>query len=323
MQELAFPVVEWLDCIRDEHRASVGGKAANLAKLIQAGFNCPRGFCVTTEAFSFALQRTGLYQWVKDTLQDSARSAEECASMIRSLLSRMEIPPEIAVATIQAHRQMVRRFGCDLVVAVRSSALSEDSEGSSFAGQFDSFLGVADEQDLLRKIVCCWMSLFNARSIAYVRRKAVGALPLAMGTVVQKLVRATKAGVMLTAHPVTSDADQIVVEATFGFGERLVSGRTTPDTYVLSKRDLVVVQAHIAEKQIATVFDYQKHQLVEAQIPPDSRDGPVLGSDELGELARVGRQIEAHFGTPQDIEWAMEGETVYIVQARPMTALRR
>jgi len=298
----------------------VGGKAANLGELIKAGISCPPGFCVTTRAFEFYLKASGLEEKFLAILHDASKSGSECASEISRLFQEIKVPEEVKAPIIQAYRQMEHVCGHGVPVAVRSSGLVEDVESSSFAGQFDSFLGIIGEQDLIRSISNCWMSLFNARSIAYSRRKRVGTIPLAMAVIVQKLVKAKKAGVMFTLHPVTLEKNHIVIEATFGLGERLVSGRVSPDTYILSKDDFTIIQRNIVEKKLATLY-IDSEGLAEREVDPNLQNAPALSDYELVELGRLGAQIEALFGEPQDIEWALESGVIYIVQTRPITVL--
>lgn len=314
--------IRWLDKIDHYDQPVVGGKAANLGKLIQAGISCPTGFCTTTEAFESYSRAAGVQEKILAILHDASKSSSECASRIGHLLQGAKVPEGIRASILEAYHHMEHRYGDGVPVAIRSSALVEDSESSSFAGQFDSYLCIKNEQDLIRGVRSCWISLFNARSIAYARRKNFGGMPLAMAVIVQKLVKATKAGVMFTVHPVTSDEDHIVVEATFGLGERLVSGRVSPDTYILSKkRGVAVVERTVVNKKFATLFNSESGELDECEVDPDLQDRPVLSDRELVELARLGIQIEDLFGTPQDIEWAVEDDTIYIVQTRPITVL--
>jgi len=320
MKSKTNPFIRWLDQIHGDDRSMVGGKAANLGELIKAGISCPPGFCITTKAFEFYLKASGLEEKVLAILNDTSKSGSECASEISHLLQGIKVPQEVKVAIIEAYHQIEYVCGHGVLVAVRSSALVEDVETSSFAGQFDSFLGVIGEQDLITSVSNCWMSLFNARSIAYSRRKRVGTIPLAMAIIVQELVKAKKAGVMFTVHPVTLEKNHIVVEATFGLGEQLVSGQVSPDTYILSKDDFTIMQRNIVEKKFATFYT-DSEGLVEREIDPNLQNVPALSDYELVELARLGTQIEALFGEPQDIEWALESGIIYIVQTRPITVL--
>lgn len=318
MRRRISPFIRWLDQIHDNERPIVGGKAANLAKLIQGGFACPPGFCITTEAFELYLETSGLRKRILTILQESSRSSIECASEISCALQKVRLPEEVETVAIEAYHEMERARGKAPVV-VRSSALVEDLESVSFAGQFDSFLGIISENDLISGIKKCWISLFNSRSIAYARRKCVR-MPLAMAVVVQNLVKAITAGVMFTVHPVTLEQNLVVIEATFGLGDQLVSGRASPDTYVLSKDDFTVVERNIVEKSTATIFDSERGKLVERKVDPNLQNVPALNAHELVKLTQLGKQIEALFGKPQDIEWAQD-DVIHTIQSRPITVL--
>ena len=319
MRHRISPFIRWLDQIHDNERPIVGGKAANLAKLIQGGFACPPGFCITTEAFELYLETSGLRKRILTISQESSRSNIECASEISRALQKVRLPEKVEVAAIEAYHEMERAYG-KTPVAIRSSALIEDLESVSFAGQFDSFLGIISENDLIDSIKKCWISLFNSRSIAYAQRKCVSGMPLAMAVVVQNLVKAKTAGVMFTVHPVTLEQNLIVIEATFGLGEQLVSGRVSPDTYVLSKDDFTVVERNIVEKSTAIIFDSDRGKLVERKVDPNLQNVPALNAHELVKLTQLGKQIEALFGKPQDIEWAQD-DVIHTIQSRPITVL--
>ena len=211
-----------------------------------------------------------------------AREADEAQALVRA-------------ATPPAHEleEAYRRLGGGRV-AVRSSACAEDSEAASFAGQQETYLEVEGAEDVCARVVDCWASFFSERALFY--RSHKGSLQdLAMAVVVQRMVAAEKAGVLFTVDPVQRRRDQMIVEAVFGLGEQVVSGEVTPDHYVVDRRGAV-----------------KRERLA-------SRG--VLHHEELAELAALGRQLEEHFGRPQDIEWAIEGGTVYLLQSRPVTAL--
>lgn len=312
--------IVWLNRTNCHKLSLLGGKALNLVKLNQAGVTCPVGFCVSAEAYDFYLEKSGLRRTVSGIVRNMDMSSVDCASMIRHVLQQVGIPKEVKNAVTEAHHEMEQLFGYRVPLAVRSSATGEDSVSYSFAGQFDSFLGVVGEQDLIMSLQHCWMSLFNARSIAYARRNDLGSPPLSMAVIVQKLVSATKAGVIFTDHPVASGLNQMIIEAVFGLGERLVSGRSSPDTYVLSKEDFSTVRKIIGREQLATLFDAENEELVEREVDPGLGEKTVMNQSELKELGHLGKKIEKIFGHPQDIEWAMEGNKFYIVQTRPITS---
>lgn len=323
MYVTSTPLIRWLDQIdENKHRSEVGGKAVNLAKLILAEVNCPPGFCVTTRAFDLFMDISTNKNIIIGLLRDSTISSNQCSSEITNLLSEVPVPIEIQTKVVDAYSQMIQQYGVETSFAVRSSAVVEDSKEHSFAGQFDTFLGVKTEEDLFDNIRNCWISLFSARSIAYSRRKKIGVLPLAMGVIVQKLVKALKAGVMFTIHPVEHNNDVIVIEAVFGLGEQLVSGRVSPDTYIVSKCDQKIIK-----KNIKNIIDIGTEGSNDLSLNGnhisrlDSRhpSAHVLSDQEICELSKTGNAIELLFGEPQDIEWAIDMSNFYIVQSRPVT----
>jgi len=262
----------------------VGGKAVNLCQLIQAGFNVPGGFVVTTSAFHFA--RDG-------GLQDRAPS----------------IPPQMA----DELRRQYRAIGSP-PVAVRSSATAEDLAHASMAGQYDTFLNVVGEDDLLDRVERCWASLDTPRVRAYLQQHAIPHEGVAMAVVVQRLVPAEIAGVLFTCNPRDERLDQMLIEATWGLGEMLVSGHVQPDTLTLDHASGRVLNLYVGDKSTALIAGGG-----EESTTADQRARCCLASQDVQSLWRLGRQIEKHFGSPQDVEWARSGGEIYLLQARAVT----
>jgi pyruvate,water dikinase len=281
-----------LDEITMDHLALVGGKAARLGDLTRAGFPVPSGFCVTSSAF-----------------ESCCRSD---ASMRR--LEIEEIPPEISAEIIECYQSLGQP-----AVAVRSSATAEDTQEFSFAGQYESFLQIVGTDRLLSAIRDCWASLWSPRAIGYRERVAPGGAPPAMGVIVQAMVPARASGVMFTANPVTSDREEIVITANPGLATLVVSGRVTPDTYRLDKAKVKVRERYIAEKVEMEVAEDDATRVV--PVPEKRRRASTLTGRQCSELGRLGRRIERHFGSPQDIEFVHDGERFCIVQSRPVTGL--
>ena len=253
-----------------------GGKGASLAAMTAAGLPVPPGFALRADALEGSVDAARLRELAGAGDHESARG----------LVLAAEAPREALAAAYD-------RLGGGRV-AVRSSACAEDSEAASFAGQQETYLGVAGYEELCRRVVDCWASFFSERALFYRRHK--GSLDdLGMAVVVQRMVEAEKAGVLFTVDPVQRRRDRMLVEAVFGLGEQVVSGEVTPDHYLIDRDGGV------------------KHERLVA--------GGVLADDELRELAQLGRRLEEHFGGPQDVEWAMVGDRVYLLQSRPVTTL--
>lgn len=274
-----------------------GGKGANLGELIRAGFPVPNGFVVTTAAYATLLATTRLGEQLAMLLsRTSTAGAPDDGSAIRAAFSSAPMPDPVR-AEIVAH---YRNLGGG-PVAVRSSATAEDLPGAAFAGQQDTYLDVAGDDALLEAVRNCWASLWTDRAIAYRRREGIDPHDVAIAVVVQDMVPADSAGVLFTANPVSGARDEVVIDAGRGLGEALVSGLVTPDHYVVDRHGLRERASGGAGSGAGTT--------------------PVLTAQQVSELADLGRRAAAHFGVPQDLEWAISGDRVHLLQARPMTAL--
>lgn len=280
----------------EEREDVVGGKAHNLARLTQAGFPVPSGFCLTADAYHRYLDTSDLTGKIEALLTHSDLSDDEKAHLVRQVITDATLPWDIRQAIVEAYYVLA---GGDplLPVAVRSSAIAEDAADVSFAGQHDTFLDVRGELALLESIKRCWASLWTARSLSYRARLRPDDPGAALAVVVQRMVAADRAGVAFTVDPITG-ADEIVVEATLGLGERLVSGSVTPDRYRVDKQTLEVRQASPARPGRA-----------------------VLNPIQLEQVARLATEVERLLGRPQDIEWAQTNGRTYLLQSRPVTSL--
>jgi len=328
MKEKAY--VLWFEEIDKSDLALVGGKSANLGELTKAGIPVPPGFAVTSYAYKEFIERTGLKEKISETLKEVAKSKdpkafEDVSRRIRKIIEEEEIPDDIARVIVEGYRKLCERVGrANVPVAVRSSATAEDLPGASFAGQQDTFLNVEGEDEVLLKVKKCWSSLFTPRAIFYRQEKGIDHDKVLMSVVVQKMVNAKAAGVMFTIHPVTGEEDKIVIEGSWGLGEAVVSGSVTPDTYVVDKKTLKIIERKIAEKTHEVVRDPSSGQTVKVEVPPERRKMPCLTDEEVMKLAELALKIEQHYRHPQDIEWAIDRDmkspdNVFIVQSRPET----
>ncbi|MBN1135249.1 MAG: phosphoenolpyruvate synthase [Anaerolineae bacterium] len=305
---------------------NVGGKGASLAQMVRAGLPVPHGFHVTTAAYNRFVVENDLQPGILAALApvDVAQPAtlEDASQAIRTLFGAAQTPPDVAGAIALAYAALAGR---DPVVAVRSSATAEDLPEASFAGQQDTFLNVDGYSKVLAAVKRCWASLWTARAIGYRARQGVGDEGLSLAVVVQILVPAEAAGILFTANPISGRRDQAMISAAWGLGEAVVGGMVTPDTIIVSKADGQVLEHHVAEKQIMTVrvptSGGDGGGTEEQPVPAELRQAPVLDHENAAELVRLGVQIEALYGTPMDIEWALADGAFSIVQARPITAL--
>lgn len=301
------------------HVAVVGGKGAHLGELLRmTGIRVPAGFCVTTEAFRRIMAEAAS---INDQLDRLARLQPDDREAIRSLsaeirrtLEEIAIPDDLAAAITRP----LARLGEQAAYAVRSSATAEDLPTASFAGQQDTYLNVVGPAAILRHISRCWASLFTERAVTYRLRSGFDHRKVQMAVVVQQMLFPEVSGILFTADPVTANRKVASVEAIFGLGEALVSGIVNADVYKV--RDGEVVARAVATKQLAiyaSAAGGTREQLVE----PERQRQPALRDEQAVRLAQLGRQIEAHFGNPQDIEWCLTGDDFQILQSRPITTL--
>jgi rifampicin phosphotransferase len=299
--------------------ARVGGKGAHLGELSRIeGIGVPTGFCVTTDAFRRVMATV---PWIDDRLDRLTRLGPNdreaigaLSAEIRRAIEQVTIPDDLAAAVTRS----LARLGEQAACAVRSSATAEDLPTSSFAGQQDTYLNVAGPAAILQHISRCWASLFTDRAVTYRLRNGFGHRKVQMAVVIQQMVFPQAAGVLFTADPVTSNRKITYVEASFGLGEALVAGLVNADVYKV--RDGDVVAKAVATKQLA-VHAAPGGGTRELAIEPEQQQQPALTDAQIVRLAQLGRQIEAHFGYPQDIEWCLAGDGFQIVQSRPITTL--
>jgi pyruvate,water dikinase len=308
--------------------AVVGGKGAHLGGLLRLeGVRVPAGFCVTTDAFRRILAEAPSIDGRLDRLSrlnpNDRDAIRTLSGEIRRTIEGIRIPGDLAAAITRALAQL----GAQAAYAVRSSATAEDLPTASFAGQHDSYLNVVGQAAILRHISRCWASLFTERAVTYRQRHGIDHRTVHMAVVVQRMVFPHAAGILFTADPITSNRRVASVEAGFGLGEALVSGRVNPDVFKV--RDGEIVAKAISVKQRA-VHASPAGGTQEKAIDPGQQEQPALTDAQVLRLAQLGRRIEAHFGCPQDIEWCLVDEfgdgalstrDFQIVQSRPITTL--
>jgi pyruvate,water dikinase len=293
----------------------VGAKALNLAALMRAGLPVPEGFCVTAEAYREYVSSMRL-----------GKPQRDCLAAIRELISSGELASETA-AEIRAAFKRLRTP----LVAVRSSGTAEDLPDHSFAGLYDTYLRATDAEGCINLVKRCWASLWTERAFDYRARNGLASTALvgqcdhdqaAMAVIVQQLVAADAAGVVFTADPVSGSPDRIVVEACWGLGEALVSGKVTPDRFVIRRDTKQVVERSISTKSVETAFS-PTGSPVEQPVPTARADKPSISDAVALKLARLALKAEQVFGAPQDIEWALAGPNLFLLQSRPITTLGR
>jgi pyruvate,water dikinase len=310
-------------CLLDEVRADdvdlVGGKAASLGELTSAGLPVPPGFVVTASTYRTFIEESGIDEELfaaMDVDTEEAKALKRASETAHDLLMGTPMPEELREEIVEAYREL----GDEVFVAVRSSATAEDLPDASFAGQQETFLNVTEE-DLLRRVKECWASLFSQRAIYYRNQKGFDHSEVDIAVVVQQMVDAEKSGVLFTSHPSTGDP-RVIIEAAWGLGEAVVSGSVSPDNYVVDRETGSVEETTVADKKLMHTRDEETGKTVEREVPEDLRNEQVLSDDEIGQLVEMGRLVEDHYGTPQDVEWAIVGGDVYMLQSRPITTIQ-
>jgi pyruvate, water dikinase len=317
--------------LRKADAAEFGGKSANLGELLAAGLVVPPGFAVAANAFRAFVEASALEETIAAAL--SRASSGDVAAIgaasktIGEAMRFAPLPDAVRTELISRHDELARATGGERPpVAVRSSSLGEDSRDASHAGQQESFLWVRGVEQICDAVRDCWVSLYTPHAISY--RAALGASETeqAMGVTIQLMVDAAVSGVMFTCNPVSGDPSMVALNASWGLGIAVVGGEVTPDDYLVSKVTGEVVRRQVNPKHVEYVPDVAGRGAARVEVAAERRDAPCLGEAQLSALVDVARRVERHFGSHQDIEWAIARETplpeaVHVLQARPVTTL--
>jgi len=326
-----YPLVMWFEELKKDDVPIVGGKCANLGEMLRAGIPVPPGFAVTAYAYTRFIEETKIAEKIYDILDETIKDPkdpkqyEEASKKIRALIESTPIPEYLKKEIVENYKKLCKKTKSkEVFVAVRSSATAEDLPGASFAGQQETFLNVRGEEELLNSVRKCWSSLFTPRAIFYRTQKGFRHEKVLISVAVQKMVNSKAAGVMFTLHPVTGDTSKIVIESVWGLGEAIVSGAVTPDHFEVDKDSLKILVKQIAKKTVEYVRDPKTGKTVHKDVPPERQEKPSLTDEEIIELAKLAKKIEEHYGTAQDIEFAVDRdlpfpENIFIVQSRPET----
>ena len=303
--------------------ATAGGKGASLGEMTQAGIPVPPGFVITADTFDYFTDACDLTQEIRAILHtvdtDAVHTVEKASEKIQTLIRNATIPEDIAQEITKTFTQLDTKY-----VAVRSSATAEDGADHAWAGQLDSFLNTTKET-LLENVKKCWASLYTPRAIFYRFEKGLHTQHISVAVVVQKMVNSEKSGIAFSVHPVTEDPNQMIIEAGVGLGEAIVSGTITPDSYVVSKKDLpkreAIIDINVAE-QTKALFRREGGGNEWRDLGEKGAE-QVLSEEQILTLAQLIKKIEDHYSFPCDIEWAYENGRFYITQSRPITTLSR
>ena len=307
--------IAWFHEIGSDDIQLVGGKGANLGRMTQAGLPVPQGFCVTTDAYKKFVAEMNLWREMEKLL--ASLSPREAGEEIRRWMETARMPESISKSIKEAYANL---NGGRARVAVRSSATAEDLAEASFAGQQETYLGIRGAESLALHVQRCWASLWTERAIAYRVRNNFPHESVSLSVVVQEMVAPEVAGVLFTANPVTNNMDEMLINAAYGLGESVVSGRVTPDTFRVERKKFIVLEQARGTK--ATRIDMARDNgTSEIEVDEAARQRLCLDEAGLRRLLELGEKVEAHYGKPQDIEWGLANDTLYLLQTRPITSL--
>ncbi len=317
--------IVWFNEVTKKDIPLVGGKGANLGEMTNANIPVPPGFIVTVNAYYDFLRQTKIMDKIGELLKpldvNDSKQLQQTAAEVRQIILEATMPPEVANEIREAYIKMGRGL-----VAVRSSATAEDLPTASFAGQQTTFLNVQGEEEVVAAVQGCWASLFRPRAIFYREQQGFDHLKVGIAVPVQKMVQSQTSGVMFTLEPVTSDTNKIVIEAGYGLGEAIVSGSVTPDIYIVDKDGLKISSKKIGKQEwqiIRNPAGKGEETNIKVPLTPAEQAEQKLTDEEIISLAKLGKQLEDWYQFPQDIEWAKENNQIYIVQTRPVTAIKK
>ncbi len=317
-------VIAWFEEITKEDIPLVGGKGANLGEMANAGIPVPPGFVVTADTY-FEFLKINLIDEINAYIEsldvNDSRKLQEVSDIIKHRISSSPMSSYMVSEIKKAYRKLG-----DGPVAVRSSATAEDLPDASFAGQQSTFLNIQGEDAVVTAVQNCWASLFEPRAIFYRHQHGFDHLKVGIAVPVQKMVQSEVSGVLFTIEPLSNDRTKIIIEAIYGLGEYIVSGEVNPDLYLLDKDGLKIIDKKIRKQEwkLARNSKFSPGDLetnIRLSVPSSKQSAQKLSDIDIVALAKLGRMIEELYKSPQDIEWAKQGKSLFIVQARPVTTL--
>jgi pyruvate, water dikinase len=323
--------IVWVDEVEPAAAvAAAGSKMGRLSELHRAGVEVPQGFAVTVDAYRRHCTESGVDERIEEVIsalgaEPAAVAVDEASARIRALVEDTPVAQALAAEITEAYEELcLRCVDVNVPTAVRSSATGEDAADASFAGIFDTYLGVSGTPRVLAAVRSCWGSLFTARALAYRLRKGISHhdMPIAVGVI--ELIHARASGVAFSVHPVTGKPDRIVIETSWGWGEAIVQGLVNPDHVEVGKSDGRLLKYDVAHKSVVSAFDFAEGRVTEIDMPAKLADRRVLDDEQVAAIAAAVTSIEEHYGYPVDVEWVISrhrraGDPVCIVQSRPVT----
>jgi len=313
--------IYWFKELKKTDVPKVGGKGANLGEMIQAGIPVPDGFCLSVKPYFSFIEKNQINVLIKSELSEidpeNNQELRHASDVIKHAILDKSLDKDLEKEIISDYKKL----GKDAFVAVRSSATAEDLPEASFAGQQATFLNVNGEKELLRAVKKCWASLFEPRSIYYRIANRFDHLKVGIAVPIQMMVEADVAGVMFTIDPVTNDKNLIAIEAAYGLGEVVVSGAVSPDRYLVDKKTLKIKKKEVSKQTWAIKRSGEANKRVKISL--NEQEEQKLSDKIIKSLAKIGRLVEEHYEFPQDTEWGVMNEKIYMLQSRPVTTIKK
>ena len=306
--------------------ARVGGKGASLIEMLAAGLPVPPGFCVSAEGYRSFHAQAGLGPLVSALAGAPALAtpggAAEAVASLASRLQEASLPDPLRAEIEGAYAALCERRAGGRLVASRSSAVSEDGASASFAGIYDTYLHLEGAERVAGSVLDCYRALWHPRAVQYRATRGIDQAAEQMAVVVMAMIPSEVAGVAFSANPITGDRREVLINASWGLGESVVSGQVTPDNILVSKDDGRTIAYEVGEKAMEIVLDEGAGSgTIERAVDPARAAAACLDDDDVAAIAELARRAEAHYGTPQDIEFARAGGVWYLLQSRPITGL--
>jgi len=316
--------IKSLKDIGKENISLAGGKGASLGELTEAGVSVPRGFVLTSEAFESFLEVTKIQEEINALFQKVDKEKMHTIEYISEIIQGLILSADMPIDIIDEIEQGYSNLGTELV-AVRSSATAEDGVNTSWAGQLESFLNTTQET-LIQNVQKCWASLYTPRALFYRLENNSGEDSISVAVVIQKMIQSEVSGIAFSVHPVTEDHNRMVIEACYGLGDAVVSGSLTPDTYIVGKVPLCLLDTSISKQErMITLNDEREEKVLKANIwkrvEESLQTKQKISEDEIFELSKIIQKVENHFGFPVDVEWGYQNKKFFILQSRPITTL--
>lgn len=307
----------WLKNITQKDVPTVGLKGANLGEMYNI-VSVPNGFCLTVNAYDEFLESTNIKEEIFRKLNSFDINTEQLntiSSEIRALIDKQDVSNEIIKNVVENYKLLQNKY-----VAVRSSSTAEDLVNASFAGQYETYLNVKGENAIIEAIRNCWSSLFTSRAIFYRQKRGFKHEEVKISVIIQEMITSEKSGIISTATPTDQNKEEMIIESSYGLGKSIVSSQVEPDQYIIKKDSFEIININIGSKSIAIVKG-ENGENINIKTTKKQQDTQLLNTNEIKQLAKTAIKIEQHFKKPQNIEWAIWQEMIYILQARPITGL--